>query len=259
MPHSCSSSHSNGFFLLKLFATFSPPTKLPFTSPFLFHSFAVLFLPFVRSSFGYSRTWNSVMSQATWGLLEVKKRETDRVSWVPVHTPTRRNSFKHSRVKLSNSQQRASLPPGKTPQREKQRDGMFSPNPPLSFSLSRSCYSLQYFSAVQYKHEEWSKSLRCQKQGTRRTCVEDEMRESGRRTETSIKHSRQWSSSLSGVLADLWAYLEDHRWTVTPPALLSLLGFFVSECSGLFNEEFINMFYYNVTDAQWPPQPCFVL
>lgn len=78
------------------------------------------------------------MSQATGGLLEVNKRETDMVSRVPAHTQadTCTNTVTHTSVKLSNSPQRASLPQGKMPQREKQRDGMFSLHPPLSFSFS---------------------------------------------------------------------------------------------------------------------------
>lgn len=115
----------------------------------------------------------------------------------------------------------------------------FSQYSPFLLFLPCSRCSRQYFSAVQYKHEEWSKSLRCQKQGTRRTCVEDEMRRSGGRTETSIKHSSRWSLYPSGMPADFWAYLEDHRCTVAPPALLPLLALVMSKVRGLFNEGFI--------------------
>lgn len=132
---------SNGFFLLVLFVTFfflpafSFFRFLPF---YFFLSYVFFFSVFVLSSFGYLRTWYSIMSQATGGLLEVNKTETAMVSRAPahIHTDSRTNSFTHTSVKLSNSPQRASLPQGKMPQREKQRDGMFSLYPPRSFSFS---------------------------------------------------------------------------------------------------------------------------
>lgn len=151
----CSSSHSNGSFLLELSVNFFFPQ--PNFLSLLHFSFTLLLFP-LFPAFCPLILWlfKDMEQRHVSSHLRTFRSQKERLTRSPGFLCTHQHAKIHSNTPELNYQiPNKELHSHKAKRhREKQRDGMFSPNPPLSFSLSRSCYSPQYFSAVQYKHEE---------------------------------------------------------------------------------------------------------
>lgn len=183
--HSYSTSNPNEFFLVHLIF-FSSQLPSFYSSWFLLCVFVLTSVWLVedvvqRRVSGHWRTFRSQQERVYGGLLG---------SCVRTHTSKFTQIQSHTSVKLSNSPQRVSLPQGKMPQREKQRDGMFSLYPPLSISFSPTLAivfsrSLQCSTNMQSDQRVWG----CQKRGTKWTCVEDKIRKEVGGTQLSIRHS----------------------------------------------------------------------
>lgn len=205
--HSYSTSNSNEFFLVHLIF-FSSQLPSFYSSWYLLCVFVLTSVWLVedvvqRRVSGHWRTFRSQQERVYGGPLG---------SCVRTHTQANSHKFNHTPV-LSSQIPLKESHSHKATERKTKRWNVFSLSSPFHLFLSYSGYSLQSFSAVQYKHAEWSKSLGVSEARDKMDVCrrQDKKRSWGNTAVNQTFSQTPWSFYPSGTPVDFWAYLHDHQ------------------------------------------------